>query len=163
MLELFKIILDKLNKALLLISIVTLLIILIVNLINILMRITLSNSLPWALELSLLLHIYSIFFGMCVVYHNKKTIIMTLILNRCSSKYKLFLELFSETLIMVFLIFLIFYSIKLGNFVYSHMSPGIGVSRVYAVVPITTAAFILLLNSFYNITVKLSELIRKQI
>ena len=163
MLELFKKILDKLNKVSLLISIITLLIIFIVNLINILMRTMLSNSLTWALELSLLLHVYSVFFGICVVYYYKKTIIMTFILNRCSSKVKFFLELFSETSILFFLVFLIFYSVKLGDFVYSHISSGIGISRVYMVLPIIVAAFILLLNSFYNITVKLSELIRKQI
>jgi len=153
-------IIKKLINICLFLSILCLLIIIALVSINIVLRAMGIQTITWVVEASQTLHIYAVFLGICVVYFEKRTIKMSAIREKLSLKYGYYLDIIIELTIMVFIIVLLRYSIQLEGFIRGQVSPLLGISVRWRVMPIIVFSLIVLIINVFEILKLINQIER---
>ncbi len=118
------------------ISVSTLVAIVLMNAGNLLLRWSVKRPIEWALEVSLILFVYSVMFIVPVVYRDKNLIQMHLIdeiLGKGGAKH---LNLIVDVVVLAFLVYLLPISIRMSADQIEMLSRGLGIPRTYVTLPV---------------------------
>ena len=117
-------------------------VIVLMNSINLLLRWLLNAHIESALEISLILIIYSVMLIIPVLFHDKKFIQMRLIEEIISEKQAAYLNLIVDVFISAFFIYLLPQAISLGAGQIHTISGGIGIPRAIVTLPLVIGAMV---------------------
>lgn len=151
MLKIFDLILKILHKIESVIAMSMLIILVLINSINLIGRTFFGFSMNNVIEMSRLLLVYMTMLGIFGAYRNKKYIRMDLLEIRCSEKVKVYINVFTEFVVLLFLFFLIPSAIELSLRQMDEFMPGLLVPRGFIPFGVFLGAILLFSNSLYQI------------
>lgn len=127
-------------------------VIVLINLYEILVRTFFDKSLIWIQEISVLLMVWMIFCGFTKIVYEKKDITIDLITSRLSTRIRLFLEILTHLVMIVFLIVFSYYG-------YFYLIKQIGIGTLTAGIPRVLYIFPVVLNSVSVALIYMNEII----
>jgi TRAP-type C4-dicarboxylate transport system permease small subunit len=109
------------------------------------LRYVFSSPLSWPEELEVILQIWFVFFGAVVVLKEKRHIAMPLIVDLIKSRpIRLLIDSLGSMLIIVFLIVLIWGTMKIQPMQASYRTPALGLPRNYLSFPVLISSILML-------------------
>ena len=122
------------------VSVWTTLTIVLLNCANLLSRWILRTPFDWILEVSLILFVYAVMFIVPVLYHDGAFIRMHLIQEVIGHHRVKYVNLLAVSLILAFLIYLLYQGLSLSLTQFEVYSRGLGIPRVYVTIPVSFGA-----------------------
>jgi len=162
MLVKFDVVLSKLEKLEWGLSISGISGIILLNTINLFLRWFVGFSLPWILEVSLLLFIWSTLLCVPALYKNKELIQMQFLEEILDKSKRRYVNFILEIIILAFLIYLLFYSLKFSVGQVYFFSRGLGIPRIYVTISLPVATFLTILVSINNIIHQVKDILQKR-
>jgi len=148
---------DNLSKYISCIAFAGMVIIVIVNVFS---RSVLSKSLLFAEELSYIFFIYSVFFGICVLYKRMGLISIDIIVDRLPEAIKRIVVSITFALLFVINIILLWFSWELSINSWARTTPSLGIPYFFNYLSPTIAFFIL---AYYSIRFFIKQIKGEQI
>ncbi|MCM3759897.1 TRAP transporter small permease [Alkalihalobacillus oceani] len=123
--------------------------------VNVFMRAVLSKSLLFTEELSFMFFIYSVFFGVCVLYRRMGLIAIDIVVDKLPELLKKSVTLFTFLLLFVVNLVLLWFSWELSINSWNRVTPSLGIPYFYNYLSPTLAFLIL---AYYSIRFFIKEM-----
>lgn len=147
--------LNKLEKVI----IVVLMAIMIINVsLGVFYRYVLNNSLSWTEEMARYLMIWFAFLGMSLALKEEMHVGINVIIDLLPDKIRLLFKMLGNLLVMVFLLFLLRYSINHLRIVRIQTSPALGIKMIWAYISVTVGTVLMILEALKLICRNISGL-----
>lgn len=147
----FEKLIKLLAKAQMTISITVLGILVIINLYEISIRMLFDKSMVWIQEISVLFMVWMIFCGFTKIVYDKKNISIDLLTSKFHGKTRVFMEIFSQIMILGFLVIFTYYG-------YFLLLKQIGIGTLTCDIPRVLYTFPVILNSCSVVLIYINEL-----
>jgi len=123
-------------------------------------RFIMSSSLSWSEEVSRYIFLWITFLGSEIALRKKEHISLDFLFNSFTGVKKLFVNLFVDTVIILFCILLFKSGLELTLSATSKVSPSLGIhlNWVYMIIPITL--FLMIINTIYSFFYKIYSFIK---
>ena len=138
-----------------------LLTIVLLNCANLISRWIFFSPFEWVLEVSLILFVYSVMLIVPVLYRDKSFIRMHLVEEVLGQHGSRYINLFADSLVLVFMVYLIYQGLTLSLGQFHVLSRGLGIPRFYVTIPLTLGALLSLPIGLDTLLLHLSELSAK--
>jgi len=146
--------LNILQKVTLSIAATILALMLLINFANIFANIFAARRFNWAIEISLILFVYSVMLTIPALYKSNELLVMDIISQSKSGNLrslKKYLSFFIELLIFIFLVALLYSAIKLSWNQRDLLSRGMRIPRSVTTFPVVLSSFLMLLVSIFKL------------
>lgn len=110
-------------------------------------RYVLNNSLSWIEELARYLMIWFAFLGMSLALKEERHVGINVFVDLFPQKIRLLFGILGNILVMIFLIFLLRYSIVHLRIVRIQTSPALGITMIWPYISVTTGAALMILEN----------------
>jgi len=127
-------------------------------------RYVFSFSVPWIEELARFLYVYLVFLGSILAFKEKTHIRADLLYKCLANKPLAYLKIFNAIIVSIFLLFLLLSSWRMADVTNKVLAPSIPYFRMcYIFWVIGFAAFVMLLNSLFDLKEAIFSLRKNQI
>jgi TRAP-type C4-dicarboxylate transport system permease small subunit len=121
-------------------------------------RYVLNNSLSWTEEMARYLMIWFAFLGMSLALKEEMHVGINVIIDLLPDKIRLLFKMLGNLLVMVFLLFLLRYSINHLRIVRIQTSPALGIKMIWAYISVTVGTVLMILEALKLICRNISGL-----
>lgn len=125
-------------------------------------RYVLNNPLTWTEELARYLMIWFAFIGMSLALKEEMHVGISIFIDLLPTKLKIVVKVLGNILIMVFLLFLLRYSINHLRIVRIQTSPALGIKMIWAYISVTIGAVLMILENIRLFCQNINKLIKTE-